>query len=108
MTETEAEKLLNGLMEQLASIEHDRWAHWQRYMHGRAAKQPDGSLLIPPSLWRSGRNNWRRPTASCPRRKKKATQNRSENTCPSSRKRFQTRGNGEIVAGGNEYFEAIF
>ena len=50
MTETEAEKLLNGLMEQLASIEHDRWAHWQRYMHGKAAKQPDGSLLIPPEL----------------------------------------------------------
>lgn len=50
MTTDEATKLLDGLMERLATVEHERWSHWQRYMHGKAVKQPDGSLLIPPEL----------------------------------------------------------
>ncbi len=50
MTADEAPKLLEGLLERLATIEHERWAHWQRYMHGKATKQPDGSLLIPADL----------------------------------------------------------
>lgn len=37
-------------MERLAAVEHERWAHWQRYMHGKAVKQADGSLLIPAEL----------------------------------------------------------
>ncbi len=41
-----------GLLEQLASIEHDRWAHWQRYMHGQCQQDPDGSLRIPADLVR--------------------------------------------------------
>ncbi|MEY9242551.1 hypothetical protein [Bradyrhizobium elkanii] len=50
MTRDDAENRLNGLMERLAAIEHERWSHWQRYMHGKAVKQPDGSLLIPKEL----------------------------------------------------------
>jgi hypothetical protein len=50
MTTDEASKLLDGLLEQLATVEHERWSHWQRYMHGKGAKQSDGSLLIPPDL----------------------------------------------------------
>jgi hypothetical protein len=50
MTADEAAKLLQGLLERLATVEHERWAHWQRYMHSKAAKQPDGSLLIPADL----------------------------------------------------------
>jgi hypothetical protein len=50
MTADEAAKLLDGLMERLATVEHERWAHWQRYMHSKAAKQPGGSLLIPADL----------------------------------------------------------
>jgi hypothetical protein len=50
MTPDEAAKLLDGLTERLAGIEHDRWSHWQRYMRGKATKQPDGSLSIPPDL----------------------------------------------------------
>jgi hypothetical protein len=38
------------LVERLAAIEHERWSHWQRYMHGKATKQEDGSLLIPADL----------------------------------------------------------
>ena len=39
-----------GLVERLAAIEHERWAHWQRYMHGQGVRQPDGSLLLPAHL----------------------------------------------------------
>jgi hypothetical protein len=50
MTAEEAATLLDGLMERLANVEHERWAHWQRYMHGKGTMQPDGSLLIPSDL----------------------------------------------------------
>lgn len=48
-------KLLNSntraaLVDQLAAIEHERWAHWQRYMHGKASRQDDGTLIIPADL----------------------------------------------------------
>lgn len=47
MTTEEAAKLLNELLERLAEVEHERWSHWQRYMHSKAIRQPDGALLIP-------------------------------------------------------------
>lgn len=39
-----------SLVEVLASIEHERWSHWQRYMHSKCDKKLDGSLVIPPEL----------------------------------------------------------
>ena len=50
MTQQEAENILNGLIDSLASIEHARWAHWQRYVHEHAKRQSDGSLVIPSEL----------------------------------------------------------
>jgi hypothetical protein len=50
MTPDEATNLLDGLVERLAAVEHERWSHWQRYMHSKSTKQSDGSLLIPPDL----------------------------------------------------------
>ncbi|MGX9427965.1 hypothetical protein [Bradyrhizobium sp. LeoA1S1] len=50
MTADEVAKLLDGLLERLAAVEHARWSHWQRYMHQKATKQPDGSLLIAPDV----------------------------------------------------------
>jgi hypothetical protein len=44
------QKALNKLVETLAGIEHERWSHWQRYMHGQCERRPDGSLTIPPNL----------------------------------------------------------
>jgi hypothetical protein len=41
------DKTLEGLIETLAGVEHDRWAHWQRYVHSKCLRQPDGSLVIP-------------------------------------------------------------
>lgn len=38
---------LNSLKEELAAIEHDRWAHWQKYMHEKCIQNEDGSLTIP-------------------------------------------------------------
>lgn len=38
------------LLEELAAIEHQRWAHWQRFMHSQAERRSDGSLIIPSDL----------------------------------------------------------
>lgn len=51
MSPGDIEKALDGLVEVLASIEHDRWSHWQRYMHSKCIPQGrEGALLIPGDL----------------------------------------------------------
>ncbi|MEU7599915.1 hypothetical protein [Streptomyces sp. NPDC041003] len=41
---------LNQLIEALASVEHERWSHWQRYLHSKCVRGVDGSLIIPAEL----------------------------------------------------------
>ncbi|MGA4900587.1 hypothetical protein ACPCAJ_22685 [Streptomyces griseoincarnatus] len=40
------------VLEELASVEHERWSHWQRYLHSQCVRNDDGSLTIPPELVR--------------------------------------------------------
>lgn len=44
------DKEFESLKEELAAIEHERWSHWQIYMHGKCVKNEDGSLTIPSHL----------------------------------------------------------
>jgi hypothetical protein len=38
------------LIEELAAIEHERWSHWQQYLHEQCERLPDGGLAIPAHL----------------------------------------------------------
>lgn len=46
-TSPEREKSLVNLKEALAAAEHERWSHWQRFVHSCGQRQSDGSLLLP-------------------------------------------------------------
>lgn len=41
---------LEGLIETLAAIEHERWAHWQKHMHAKGVRRPDGALVLPAEM----------------------------------------------------------
>ncbi len=41
---------LQNMVEQLAAIEHERWSHWQRFVHSKGQRLPDGALVIPAEL----------------------------------------------------------
>ncbi|MER9001164.1 hypothetical protein NKH58_25480 [Mesorhizobium australicum] len=41
---------LASLIEELAAVEHERWAHWQTFVHSKGERLPDGSLVLPADL----------------------------------------------------------
>ena len=50
MTNENAKQILNSMLDKLADIEHERWSHWQSYLHFCCKPQPDGSLVLPADL----------------------------------------------------------
>lgn len=48
-------------IERLAAIEHERWAHWQRYVHGQCERREDGALVVPAELARRWENQIETP-----------------------------------------------
>ena len=47
LDKADVEAALASALEDLADQEHNRWAHWQEYMHGLCIQNDDGSLTIP-------------------------------------------------------------
>lgn len=43
---------MDRIVEGLASVEHERWSHWQRYLHSKCVPDGEGSLIIPAELVR--------------------------------------------------------
>lgn len=50
MDRHEVQERLEVVLDRLASIEHERWAHWQRFIHSKAEQMPDGTMVIPADL----------------------------------------------------------
>lgn len=50
MDHSRIQAALEAALEALATIEHERWSHWQRYMHSKASRNSDGSLTVPAEL----------------------------------------------------------
>jgi hypothetical protein len=64
---------LNELLETLASIEHERWCHWQRYIHSKCVPQgKDGALLIPGDLVKRWKKQSETPYSELTNREKES------------------------------------
>lgn len=50
MDKPSIDRLIGSIMDELAAAEHERWAHWQRFVHDQASRKSDGSLLLPAEL----------------------------------------------------------
>lgn len=46
MKNSEIREKLEANLDILADIEHERWSHWQRYLHSKGKKSADGSVTI--------------------------------------------------------------
>ena len=37
-------------IDRLAAVEHERWSHWQQYLHDQGERRGDGALVISAEL----------------------------------------------------------
>lgn len=77
-----------ALIEELAAIEHARWAHWQRYMHEQSEKLPDGSLVLPAHLVRRWQRQIETPYGQLSSDEKQSDRDQAERALPILRKFF--------------------
>lgn len=70
MGQEQAKRKAFSILEQLSEIEHQRWAHWQRYVHSNSIRQPDGSLMIPADLVRRWEHQIATPYSNLSEREK--------------------------------------
>jgi hypothetical protein len=68
------------LLETLAAIEHERWSHWQRYMHSKCVPK-DGALLIPAELVRQWENQIATPYSELTEEKKESDREQVRMAC---------------------------
>ena len=50
MCEKPAIEILAELTDELAALEHRRWARWQKYLHEKCERRLDGTMVIPAEL----------------------------------------------------------
>lgn len=72
MNRKRLEAALDGMMEELAGIEHERWSHWQRLVHAKGERLADGSIILPAKLVRQWERQMDTPYAALSEREKES------------------------------------
>jgi hypothetical protein len=66
------EQALAVVLEELAEVEHQRWSHWQNYVHSNGVRQADGSLVVPPEMVERWDREIRTPYSALTEREKES------------------------------------
>jgi len=74
--------MLQALIEELAAIEHDRWAHWQKHVHQQCEPLCDGSLRIPSHLVRRWKKQIETPYIQLSEAEKRSDREQVERVLP--------------------------
>jgi hypothetical protein len=72
----------DDLLDALAAVEHERWAHWQQYVHDQCTPGADGSLTIPPELVRRWSLQIRQPYSSLTEEEKESDREQVQRYLP--------------------------
>jgi hypothetical protein len=84
------------LIERLAAIEHERWSHWQRYLHSKGRVEADGSLTLPAELVSKWARQMATPYAALSDEEKQSDRDQVDRYLPVVLAHF---GNGEGQTG---------